>query len=125
MPTEFADDKFKEILDTNKMQYNKAEHMKSKRNGRLLQIFQLELKNPAESKALISENLMCPQSGIIFKVEDVQAPMLVGSVITAKISTNIVGPKVNVSSVEKATYIKDAQIKKKVTKVYLNPLSIN
>ena len=69
VPTEFADE-FKEILDSYKIQYAKAEHMKSRRDGRSLQMFQLELKDPVEAKVLISENIACPQTGIIFKVED-------------------------------------------------------
>ena len=40
-------------------------------------MFQLELKDPAEVKTSISENLMCRQTGIIFKVEDSRAPILV------------------------------------------------
>ena len=42
--------------------------MKSRRDGRSLQI---ELKDPAEAEAVISDNLTCPQTGIIFKVEEV------------------------------------------------------
>ena len=77
VPTEFADDKFKEILDSIKIQYIKDENMKSRKDGRSLKMFQLELKYPAEVKALISENLTCRQTGIIFKVEDFRAPILV------------------------------------------------
>ena len=77
MPTEFPDEEFKEILDLNKIQYAKAERMKSRRDGRSLKMFQLQLKDPAEVKALISENLTCHQTGIIFKVEDFQAPISV------------------------------------------------
>ena len=57
--------------------------MKSRKDGRSLKMFQLELKDPAEVKVLISENLTCRQTGIIFQVEDFQAPILV-RVITAK-----------------------------------------
>ena len=77
MPTEFADDEFKEILNYNKMQYAKAERMKSRRNGRSLQMFQIELKNPAEAEAIISNNMTCPQTRIIFKVEEFRAPISV------------------------------------------------
>ena len=77
VPTEFADDKFKEILDSNKIQYDKAESMKSRRDGRSLQMFQLELNNSAEVNALIFENLMCPQAGIVFKEENFRAPISV------------------------------------------------
>ena len=41
--------------------------MKSRRDGRPLQI---ELKGPAKAEAIISDNLTCPQTGIIFKVEE-------------------------------------------------------
>ena len=68
-PTEFTDDEFKEILDSNKIQYAKAERIKSRRDGRSLQMFQLKLKDPAEVEAIISENLTCPQTGIIFKLD--------------------------------------------------------
>ena len=40
-------------------------------------MFQLELKDPAEAEAIISENLTCPQTGIIFKVEEFRTPISV------------------------------------------------
>ena len=52
--TEFTDDKFKEILDSKKVQYAKAERIKSRTDGRSLQMFQIELKDPAEAEAIIS-----------------------------------------------------------------------
>ena len=78
-------------------------------------MFQLELKDPAEANGLISKNLLCPQTGIIFKIEDLRAPIRSSSIITAKISDTwpkLVSPKLNVSSVEKVTYIKDGKEKK-------------
>ena len=51
--------------------------MISKRDGRKLQMFRLELSDSAEAKALISKNLTCPQTGIIFKVEEFRAPISV------------------------------------------------
>ena len=45
--TEFTNDKFKEIFDFNKIQYVKAERMKRRRDGRSLQMFQIELNDPA------------------------------------------------------------------------------
>ena len=51
--------------------------MQSKRDGRKLQMFQLELSDSAEAEALISSNLTCPQTGIIFKVEEYRAPISV------------------------------------------------
>ena len=75
--TEFTDDEFKAILDFNKIQYAKAERMKSRRDGRAFQMFQLELKDPSEAEALISENITCLKTGIIFKVEEFRAPISV------------------------------------------------
>ena len=49
VPTEFTDDEFKEILDSNKIHYAKAERMKSRRDGRSLLMFQLKLKDLAEA----------------------------------------------------------------------------
>ena len=51
--------------------------MKSRRDGRSLQMFQIELNNPAEAEAILSENLTCPQTRIIFKIEDFLASILV------------------------------------------------
>ena len=55
----------------------KAERMKSKRDGRILQMFQIELSDPAEAESIISSNITCSQTGIIFKVEEFRAPILV------------------------------------------------
>ena len=77
MPTKFTDDEFKEILDYNKIQYAKAERMKSSRDSRSLQMLQIELKDPAEAEAIISNNLACSQTGIIFKVGQFRAPISV------------------------------------------------
>ena len=120
VPTEFTYDEFKEILNSDKTQYDKAERMKSRRDGRSLQMFQIELKDPAEAEAIISENLTCPQTGIVFKVEEFRAPVSVWQCYTCQISDTrpkIVRLKPTVSSVEKTTHIKDAQIEKKATKV--------
>ena len=76
-PTEFTNDELKEILDYNKIQHAKAERMKSRRDGRSLQMFQIELKDPAEAEAIISKNITCPQIEIIFKVEEFLAPISV------------------------------------------------
>ena len=51
--------------------------MKSKRDGRILQMFQIELSDPAEAKAIISSKITCTQTGIIFKVEEFRAPISV------------------------------------------------
>ena len=117
MPTEFADDKFKEILDSNKIQYAKAESMKCRKDGRSLKMFQLELKDPAEVKALISENLTGRQTGIIFKVEDFRAPILVRQCCNCQkfrtLGQKLSGQNEMCPFLEKATYTKDAHIKRK------------
>ena len=77
VPTEFTTDEFKQVLDHNKIKHAKAERMKSKRDGRILQMFQIELSDPAEVEAIISSNITCPQTGIILKVEELRAPILV------------------------------------------------
>ena len=59
------------------MQHAKAEQMKSRRDGRSLQMFQIELRDPAEAEAIISNNITCPETGIIFKVEEFCAPISV------------------------------------------------
>ena len=63
VPTEFTDEEFKQVLDHNKINYAKAERMQSKRDGRKLQMFQLELSVSTEAEALISSNLTCPKLG--------------------------------------------------------------
>ena len=73
VPTEFTNDKFKQLLDHNKIKHANAERMKSKRDGRILQMFHIELSDPAEAKAIISSNITCTQTGIIFKVEEFRA----------------------------------------------------
>ena len=75
VPTEFTNDEFKQVLDHNKIKHAKAERMQSKRDGRKLQMFQIELSDPAEAEAIISSNITCPQTGIIFKVEEFRAPI--------------------------------------------------
>ena len=114
MPTEFTNNEFTQILDHNKIKHAKTERIKSRRDGRSLQMFQIQLSDPAEAEAIISNNITCAQTGIIFKVEEFRAP------ISAKIWDawpKIVRQKLNVSSVEKATHTKDAQTEKKATKM--------
>ena len=77
VPTEFTNDEFKQIFDYNKIQHAEAERMKSRRDGRSLQMFQIELNYPAEAEAIISYNITCPQTGIIFKVKEFCAPISV------------------------------------------------
>ena len=42
--TEFTNEEFKKVLDHNKIKHAKAERMKSRRDGRMLQMFQIEFK---------------------------------------------------------------------------------
>ena len=39
--------------------------------------FQLEISDPAEAKALLSQNLMCNVTGIVYKVEEFRQPVSV------------------------------------------------
>ena len=119
MPNEFTNNEYKQILDCNKIQYAKAERMRSRRDGRLVQMFQIELKYPPEAEAIISNNITCPQMGLFLRWKSFVLPFRSSSVITAKISETrpkIVRQELNVPSVEKATHTKDAQIEKKATK---------
>ena len=77
VPTDITEAEFQEFLDLNKISYAKAERLKSKKDGRVLPIFQLEISNPAEAEALLSENLMCNVTGIVYKVEEFRQPVSV------------------------------------------------
>ena len=59
VPTDITANEFKEFLDLNKITYAKAERLKSKKDGRVLPIFQLEISDPAKAEALLSQNLVC------------------------------------------------------------------
>ena len=67
----------KEFLGLNKINYAKAERLKSKKDGRVLPIFQLDINDPDEAEALISQNLACNVTGIVYKVEEFRAPISV------------------------------------------------
>ena len=77
VPTDITEADFKEFLDLNKISYAKAERLKSKQDGRVLPIFQLELSDPADAEALLSQNLMCNVTGIVYKVEEFRQPVSV------------------------------------------------
>ena len=71
-----TDDEFKAFLDLNKINHAKAERIKSKKNGRALQMFRLEINDPyTEDEALISKNLTCQVTGIIYEVEEFRSPI--------------------------------------------------
>ena len=75
VPTDISDSEFKEFLDLNKITFAKDECLKSKKDGRVLPIFRLEISDPTEAEALISQNLVCHITGIVYKVEEFQAPI--------------------------------------------------
>ena len=75
VPTDITEAKFKEFLDLNKISCAKAERPKSKKDSRVLSIFQLEITDPDEAEALISQNLVCNVTGIVYKVEEFRAPI--------------------------------------------------
>ena len=77
VPTDITEAEFKEFLDLNKISYAKAERLKSKQDGRVLPIFQLEITDPDEGEALISQNLVCNVTGILYKVEEFRASVSV------------------------------------------------
>ena len=54
VPTDITDAELREFLDLSKINYAKADHLKSKKDGRVLPIFQLEINDPADAEALIS-----------------------------------------------------------------------
>ena len=65
VPADKTDSEFHEFLDLNKINYAKAERLKSKTDGRVLPIFQLEINDPTEAETLISQNLVCNVTGIV------------------------------------------------------------
>ena len=77
VPTDITDDEFREFLNLNKISYAKADSLKSKRDGRVLPIFQLEVSDADEAEALHSQNLMCNVTGIVYKVEEFRKPVSV------------------------------------------------
>ena len=74
VPTDITEAEFKEFLDLNKISCAKAERLKSKKDGRVLPIFQLEITDPDEVEALISQNLVCSVTGTVYKVEEISSP---------------------------------------------------
>ena len=77
VPAEVSGKDFKELLGLNKIIYARAERLTSKKDGRVLQMFKLEIKDKAEAEALISQNLTCHITGIIYKVEEFRFPVSV------------------------------------------------
>ena len=69
VPTDITDSEFTEFLDLKKISYTKAERLKSEKDGRVLLIFHLEINDPTETEALLSQNLVCQVTGIVYKEE--------------------------------------------------------
>ena len=65
IPTDITDKEFLDFLDLNKINYAKTERLKSKKDGRVLPIFQLEINDPTEAEVLLSQNLVCQVTGIV------------------------------------------------------------
>ena len=76
-PTDISEADFLDFLNLNKISYAKAERLKSKKDGRGLPIFKLEISDPAEAEAIISQNLMCNVTGIVYQVEEFRRPISV------------------------------------------------
>ena len=115
VPTDITANEFKEFLDLNKITYAKAERLKSRKDGRVLPIFQLEISDPAEVEALLSQNLVCNVTGIVYKWKNFVSPFRSGSASTANVSDirrKIANQNKNVSSVVRTIRTKDAQKKK-------------
>ena len=51
VPADITDSEFQEFLDLNQIKYAKAERLKSKKDGRVLPIFRLEINDPTKSEA--------------------------------------------------------------------------
>ena len=77
VPTDISESEFKEFLDINKISYAKAERLKSQKDGRVLPIFQLDISDPAEAEAILSQNLACNITGIVYQVEEFRKPVSV------------------------------------------------
>ena len=108
VPTDITANEFTEFLDLNKITYAKAERLKSKKDGRVLPIFQLEISDPAEAEALLSQNLVCNVTGIVQKVEEFRQPVSVRQCFTCQ----CFGHSENLLSVVRTIRTKDAQKKK-------------
>ena len=93
VPTDITEAEFKEFLDLNKINYaNKAERFKSKKDDRVLPIFQLEINNPTEAKVIISQNLIRNVTGIVCKVEEFRAQFRSCSATTANVPATRLKP---------------------------------
>ena len=88
VPTDITNKDFKAFLDLNKISYAKAERYKSKKDGRVLPMFQLKISDPAEAEALLLQNLMRNVTGIVYKVEEFRQPVSVRQCFNCQCSGN-------------------------------------
>ena len=110
VPTDITDKEFLEFLDLNKINYAKAERLKSKKDSRVLPIFQLEINDSTEAEALLSQNLVCQVTGIVYKVEEFRTTVSVTQV--RPLGEKTVGQNKNVWSAVRVIPTKDARIRK-------------
>ena len=85
VPTDITDDEFREFLNLNKISYAKADRLKSKKDGRVLPIFQLKISDPDEAEALLSQNIMCNVTGIVSRWKNFESQFRSRSVSIAKV----------------------------------------
>ena len=86
IPTDITEMEFKKFLDLNKITYAKAERLKSKKDGRVLPIFRLEITDPTEAEVLVSQNVVCQVTGIVYKVEEFRSQFRLCNVTTVNVS---------------------------------------
>ena len=55
----------------------KAECLNNKKDGKVLPLFRLEINDPTEAEALISQNFVCQVIGNVCKVEEFRSPVSV------------------------------------------------
>ena len=103
-----------EFLDLNKINYAKAERRTSKKDGRVLEIFKLEIKDDTEAEVLTKENLTCPITGI-YRVEEFRTPISVQQCWNCQSlghSAKMCRSKTKCLICEESPIIKDPQIKR-------------
>ena len=86
VPSEISDSEFKEFLGFNKINFAKAERLKSKKDGRVLPIFRLEISDPTEAEALLSQNLVCHVTGLVTRWRNFEPPLPLCSATTVNVS---------------------------------------
>ena len=87
LPADITDDEFREFLNLNKISYAKADRLKSEKDGRVLPIFHLEISDPDEAEALLSQNLRCNVTGIVYRWKNFESQFRSRSASTAKVLT--------------------------------------